>query len=497
MKYLIGIDIGTQGTRGALFDDAGTCLADATVSSKLNRPKPGIVEEDPERQVRSVCQTIRQCVEKAKVDSSNVAGIGIDGQMAGVIGIGKDGHAVTPYDSWLDTRCAPYIREMEKAAGDEVVRKSGGPASFNHGPKILWWLKERRSDYRKIAVFVQPSGYAAMRLSGLKANLAFIDHTYLHFSGFADNRRRRWDASLCKTFGVDQGKLPRIVEPQQVVGELTNSAARRCGLRQGVPVVAGCGDTAASFLSCGAVHEGVCVDVAGTASVFAATTTAFKADVKERTLGMGQSAVPGLWHPYAYISGGGMNLEWLRRELEDGACNFDQLGRLAARSKPVRDGVMFVPHLGGRSSPPQPQLRGAWVGLTWSATRGQLYRAVLESIALEYAIYRRVLMSLYRNLKLRELRVTGGGEKSRIWNRIKADALQLPVRRIVDSHGAPMGAAMIAGHGVGILQSLPIAAKSWVKLGETTRHARRMATHYNHRRRRYESLLNMLEGVVM
>lgn len=335
-----------------------------------------------------------------------------------------------------------------------------------------------------------------MRLCGLKAEQAFIDHTYLHFSGFADNRRCRWDASLCEKFDVDQDKLPRIVEPHAVVGELTELAARRCGLKRGVPVVAGCGDTAASFLSCGAIREGVCVDVAGTASVFAATTVTLKPDVKERVLSVGRSAVPGLWHPYAYINGGGMNLEWFRRDLENGAYSFDQLGRQAANSNPDIDGVMFVPHLGGRNSPPQPQLRGAWVGLTWSATRGHLYRAVLESVALEYAIYRRVLMSLYRNLKLRELRVTGGGEKSRIWNRIKADALQLPVRRIVNSYGAPMGAAMVAGHGVGVLSSLPNAVNAWVKLGETTRPVRRMAAHYEYRRRCYESLLSNLEGAV-
>lgn len=496
MKHLIGVDIGTQGTRAALFDGAGKCLADAVVPSKLHRQEPGIVEEDPERQVRSVCQTIRQCVRQAKIDLSSVEGIGIDGQMAGILGVASDGRAITPYDSWLDTRCGPYIKKMEETAGDEVVRKTGGPASFNHGPKILWWMQQRPSDYRRIAAFVQPSAYAAMRLCGLEASDAFIDHTYLHFSGFANNRRRAWDVSLCEMFGVDQDKLPRIVEPHEVVGELTAPAARRCGLRSGVRVVAGCGDTAASFLSCGAVRDGVCVDVAGTASVFAATTSTFKADVKERVLGVGRSAVPGLWHPYAYINGGGMNLEWFRRELENGASNFDKLSRQAASSDLAKDGVMFVPHLGGRNSPPQPHLRGAWVGLTWDATRGQLYRAMLESVALEYAIYRRVLLSLYRDLKLRELRITGGGEKSRVWNQIKADVLQLPVRRIVGSHGAPMGAAMLSGYGVGILPSLPNAAKTWVKLGESTRHTHRMAAHYEHRRRCYEALLHTLEGAV-
>ncbi|MEI6166606.1 MAG: FGGY family carbohydrate kinase [bacterium] len=244
---LIGVDIGTQGTKAALFTGTGKCLAMAFQPSRLHRPKPGVVEENADQQVESVCNTIRQCVRKARV--GNVAGIGIAGQMAGVIGIGADGCAVTPYDSWLDTRCAPYIARLP---ADIVIRKAGGPPSFNHGPKLLLWKHERASTYRRIQAFVQPGGYAVMRLCGLDAGHAFIDHTYLHFSGFADNLRRVWNTDLCTQFGIDPAKLPRIVQPQEVAGGLTPAMARACGLTAGTPVVAGCGDTAASFLACGA-----------------------------------------------------------------------------------------------------------------------------------------------------------------------------------------------------------------------------------------------------
>ena len=314
-KYLIGIDIGTQGTKAALFDSSGRAYATAFCKSRLHQPAVGVVEEDPERQLASVCQCIRRCLSESGLPSSGVAALGIDGQMAGVLGIGADGKNVTPYDSWLDTRCGPYIKDMKKRAGREIVRRAGGPASFNHGPKILWWKSERPEVYRQIAAFVQPGGYAAMRLCGLSAAEAFIDTSYLHFSGFADNRRQKWDAKLCQTFDVDMGKLPRIVASDQVIGQVTGPMARRCGLRAGVPVIAGCGDTAASFLACGATREGLCVDVAGTASVFAASTTQFKADTKYDVLGWGRSATPGLWHPYAYINGGGMNLVWFAEQV--------------------------------------------------------------------------------------------------------------------------------------------------------------------------------------
>ena len=118
-KYLIGIDIGTQGTKAALFSEDGKCLAEAFRKSDLYQPSPGIVEENPETQVHSVCETINACVAKANVAVDAIAGIGIDGQMAGILAVGDDGKNVTPYDSWLDTRCAPYITKMQQEAGDD------------------------------------------------------------------------------------------------------------------------------------------------------------------------------------------------------------------------------------------------------------------------------------------------------------------------------------------------------------------------------------------
>ncbi len=493
--YLIGVDIGTQGTKAAVFDAAGRTGATAFRKSRLLHPVPGAVEEDPEAQLRSVCAAIKQCVQQAGIDSARVAAVGIDGQMAGVIGIGADGRHVTPYDSWLDTRCSAEIVRMKREAGAEIIGKTGGPPSFNHGPKILWWQRECGEVYRQIAAFVQPGGYAAMRLCGLGADEAFIDTTYLHFSGFADSVRRQWDADLCKTFGVSPEKLPRIVEPHAIVGRIAARMAARCGLKSGTPVVAGCGDTAASFLACGATRAGLCVDVAGTASVFAATTSEFRADTEHQVLGWGRSAVPGLWHPYAYINGGGMNLEWIAGQVfalakvppED---RLKRLEALAARIEPRADDPMFVPHLGGRVSPSWPCLRGCFAGLAWSHTAGHLYRAVLEGVALEYAIYRDVLRELIADHAMREVRVTGGGERSGLWNRIKADALEIKIVRVSRAEGAPLGAALLAGYGAGLLADLDAAARSWIKTEKPVRPVRGTAGHYRARLARYRQMLD-------
>jgi xylulokinase len=250
------------------------------------------------------------------------------------------------------------------------------------------------------------------------------------------------------------------------------------------------------------VRAGIGVDVAGTASVCAATTDSFRPDVKHRMLGCGRSAVPGLWHPYAYINGGGMNLEWFRREIASGGAlrtngmvTFEQLNKLAAQIRPKADGPMFLPHLGGRACPSEPHLRGAWIGLNWTHTQADLYRAALEAVALEYSGYQSVLNSLYPQFRLTELRVTGGGESSDLWNSIKADVLATTVRRIDQSEGAPRGAAMVAGWGVGVLKGLPDATKLWVVPGAKTSPNRSLKRHYAARSASYQSLLKSLRGL--
>jgi len=230
-------------------------LAQAFSASRLHQPQPGVVEEDPEVQLDSVCQTIRRCLKAARVDKAAVAGIGIDGQMAG-------SSASTPRAGTSRPTIPGSIPAVRLTSSKWSKRPASGssprPAArqFQSRSEETLVDAQRKSVYRTIAAFVQPGGYAVMRLCGLDGSRAFIDKTYLHFSAFADNRRSRWDGDLCRQFGFDEAKLPAIVDAAAIVGEVTADAARQCGLRPGVPVVAGCGDTVASFLACGAATEG-------------------------------------------------------------------------------------------------------------------------------------------------------------------------------------------------------------------------------------------------
>ncbi len=500
MNYLLGVDLGTQGTKAALFNDQGDSLAQGFVPSRLLRTKKGHVEENPEHQVDAVCQSIRKCLLDAAVDRKEIKGMAIAGQMAGVLGVDRKGYHVTPYDSWLDTRCADQVNFIEERAGEQVISLTGSAPSFNHGPKMLWWKVHRKSVYRQIQAFVQPAAYAAMRLCGIDGQQAFIDATYLHFTGFADNRQQQWSDPLCAELQFDRDKLPRIVDPHTIVGEVTREFAKRCGLQAGTPVAAGCGDTAASFLACGATRAGIAVDVSGTASVFAATTENFVVDRSSRTLSCGRSVVPGLWHPYAYINGGGLNIEWFRQVLGDSSwgakeADFQQLESQLQSIQPSPDLPLFVPHFAGRVSPYQSSLRGAWANLNWSTDLAELYYAVLESVALEYGIYRQRVDDLAPHPPLTELRITGGGQHSEYWNRLKSDALGIPVRVILQPQGAPLGAAILAGQAVGLIQDLPAAAQQWAKAGKAIRPRPGRTRILKQRLDRYQRLLHQLKEV--
>ena len=191
-KYLIGVDLGTSATKAALYQIDGKLIAQAAVEVPLHHPKPGVVEQDNEdfyslggRRRCAEC-----CAEQRSRSGLDVAAIAFDSQMAGVGLIDEDFRPVARFNSWLDMRCQPYIEAMDKEAGDRITQLTGCPPTCDHGPKMLWWKHEQPEAYSRTAKFVMPGTYVAGKLAGLKADQAFIDHTYIHFSGFSDARQR-------------------------------------------------------------------------------------------------------------------------------------------------------------------------------------------------------------------------------------------------------------------------------------------------------------------
>ncbi len=487
---LIGIDIGTQGTKTVLFDAEGNTVASAFEPSVLLYPAPGAVEQRAEDLCGSVIRTVKQVTEASAVDPRRVAAIGMDGQMAGILGIDRDFRAATPLDSWLDTRCEPYIRQMKETAEEELIRLMGCPVTYAHGPKILRWKTEFPDVYRRISKFVEPVTYVVGTLCGLKADEAYLDYTNLHFSGFADNARLRWSDALCREFGVDSGKLPRIVAPHERVGGLTKAAAERMGLAEGTPVVAGCGDQAATSLGAGAVHVGDCFDGAGTASVFSCCTADYAPDITHKTILFPRHVLPGLFQPMAYISGGGMCLKWFKSTLLKDALSYRELEEEAERVPPGSGGLFFLPHFSGRTCPNDPDVRGMFWGLNFTHDRACLFRAIMESIAFEYRYYLDILKKNRTVAEPETVYGTGGGSASPSFNRIKADVPGVSCSVTTRSDTAPFGAALLAGCGAGVTENLSEAVRRYTTVSAVYRPDPERHAAYEPSALQYAELLN-------
>jgi len=450
MNYLIGVDLGTQATKACVCDENGSILGAATVESNLLYPEEGAVEQDPEEMLSSVLSSIKNAVLSAGIMPENVAAICIDGQMAGITGVDVNGLAAIPYDSWLDTRCGSCRQPFLDYGEERVIQLTGTPVTYAHGPKVLWWKTHRPEQYRKIHKFVQPAAYCTMRMCGLKGDDAFIDHTYLHFSGFADTQNRQWSKELLLALDVDENKMPRIVRSFDTVGHLTPEMSEKCGLPAGIPMAAGCGDTVASAFGAGVIKSGMMLDVAGTASVLCCATNIYAPDTKHKTLLYAPSVLEDLYYPMAYINGGGMCLKWLRDDVLGGHYSYSQLNKLAAEVQPGSGNLFFLPHFSGRVCPNDTLVRGAFINLSWTHNEASMYRSILEGIAYEYGIYANILHELIPDLSLSKVISVGGGAKSELFKQIKADVLGTPVATIAQTETAALGCCAIAGYAAGL-----------------------------------------------
>ncbi len=471
-KYLVCVDLGTMGTKAAVVSIEGEIMTRVVEESRLYYPKPGWVEQNPEEMYQSTIDTINYVINNTDISPSEIAAIGISGQMAGIMGIDRNWKAVTHYDSWLDNRCEKYVKVIKEKNEELYIKTNGMPVTVAHAAKMLWWKKERPDIYQRIYKFIPPGSYVAGRLTGLKGEDAFVDYTYLHFSGLYNAEKMSWSKDMADMLGLQLEKMPKIVKPWEVIGCLSSRAASDCGLLKGTPVIAGAGDTAVSFLGTGLTETGKFIDIAGTASVFSCCVNQYRPDLKYKTLLFPRSIQPEYWYPLSYLGGGGLCLRWFRdtfakeeknRALNRNVNTYGLLNDMASRIKAGSDGLIFIPHLAGRTYPVDSKVKGCWFGFSWSHTRAHFYRAILESIAYEYRYYLKIIKKLFPAIVFDEVRVIGGGSRSDLWNQIKTDVLGIPYVRINEENVGLIGLAMTAAKGVGLVDNVDSVIRRIVK----------------------------------
>ena len=455
MKHLIGIDLGTTAAKCGIYAEDGRCVADAQENMKIRYPRSGEAEQDAGDFYTVSCRLIRSCLEASGIQPTSVAGIGIDSQMGGIMSIDRRYRPVTYYDTPLDSRSAEENRSMHERHGDLILELNGSFSTF--GNKILYWKK--RSEWKDIHAFIQPSAFVAGRLAGLTGDQAYMDETFLCFSGLADLKRASWSEDLCAKLGADPGKLPRIVRSTDIVGTTTAEAARDTGLPEGIPIAAGCGDQTAGFVGAGILDAGQFVDVSGTACIFGVCVDTFTADAKNKTLACVKAAVGDQYYLISVVLGGRTHNWFIEEFCADeaekvrarGGDIYRHLDEQAAHIPPGSDGLISINYLQGRFFPPEPSVRGLFLGHTWAHGRMHFYRAILESIAYDHFLTREIMRKLLPRIPLDgSVTSIGSGAKSELWTQIKADVLQAPYQTLVRTDLSTLGAAVLAGFAVGI-----------------------------------------------
>jgi xylulokinase len=498
MAYLLGIDIGTSGTKALACDLDGKVLATATAEHDIASPQPGWSEQDPRQWWSAVCKATRAVVKKADVKADACKGIGLSGQMHGSVFIADDGHETAeplrPALLWNDQRTAAQCAEIEKIAGGrkKLIGMVGNPALTGfQAPKILWVRQNEPQVFEKTKHVLLPKDYIRYRMTGEYATeVSDAAGTLL-----LDVKKRAWHKGLIGKLGLDASLFADCAESHVVTGELTKWAAKQLGLTPGVPVVGGAGDNAAGAVGNGIVRHGVAMASLGTSGVVFAHADEPVLDPQGRVHTM-CSAVDGKWCVFGCMLSAGGSLQWFRNHMAKAEIAeakkkkvdpYELLTDEAARAKAGCEGLQFLPYLTGERCPhPDPQARGGWIGLTARHTRADMIRSVIEGITFGMTDALRIMQAM--GIDIKTVYLTGGGSRSAFWRQLQADVYNVPVALTNSTEGAAYGVAMLAGVGAGVWKNVQQATKAVIDETERLKPDRDAAKFYAKAHEAYDAL---------
>jgi xylulokinase len=447
---VVGLDVGTTGVKAIALSPEGDVLATAAHGYPLSTPHAGWAEQDPEDWWRAAEAALAEVAV-----GREVAGIGLSGQMHGLVVLDDAGHVIRPAILWNDQRTAAECAEIESHIGlERLVDLTGNRALTGFtAPKLLWLRRNEPDAYARIARVLLPKDYVRLRLTGEWA----IDASDASGTLLFDVGRRAWSEDVLEALDLPAAWLPPVLESPERAGELSASH----GLLRATPVAAGAGDQPAAAVGVGADRPGVLSVVLGTAGVVLAPLPAYAHDAVGRVHAFCH-AVPGAWQAMGVMLSAAGSLQWFHERLAPDV-PFDRLVAEADAWQPGAGGLVFLPYLAGERTPhADPDARGAFVGLELRHDRGALVRAVLEGVAFGLRDCLDLLGSL--GVDARTARVSGGGARGDLWLRIVASVLGLPLEVTASEEGSALGAALLGGVAGGVFADVHNAVERCVRV---------------------------------
>jgi len=472
-SLLLGIDLGTTLIKAVVFDENGNQVASNSQEVSVEYPKPGWAEQDPEALWDVTCRVVRECLSRNKIDPASISGISLTGQMHGSFLIDREGKpARKKAIIWLDTRSQEILEEYYRTSlADRIYDVSGWRLITSMQVMHLsWLLRNEPETIKKAKCLMACKDYIRYKLTGEP----YMDITDASVTGLMDISKGKWSSELVSELGIPEEILPEIKNSWEYAGEVTEEAAKRTGLKPGIPVAAGAGDICSTALGSGVVRPGQLCAIIGTAGIYELAADKPLKD-PERKYSVAFHAIPNSWLLEAVQMTAGVALRWFRDEFceaekmearEKGVSVYAIMDREAEGSPIGANGVIFHPFLQGERSPfVKPSARGVFYGLGLWTKRADLIRAVLEGVA--YAARDNIELFRGRGIEIREVRITGGGAASDIWCRIMSDVLNLKITVPVVKECGALGSAIEASIVAGINRDPVEAAERMVRIERT------------------------------
>jgi sugar (pentulose or hexulose) kinase len=471
MSLLLGIDAGTTSIKAGVFSPDGLCVGLGREEYKLDTPAPDRAELDPEKYWVACRRSVEAAVQASGLNPSEVRAVAVSSQGETTITLDSEGEPIFPALVWIDNRAKKQAAYLAKQFAEVVYSRTGIPEILPtwSACKILWIRENEPDVFARAAKFVLVQDYLIYRLTGRFVTDRSVSCTSLNFDLVHD----RWWSDVQDAIGIQRRQLPEIVQPGTMVGKLAHQAASQLGLDAGTAVVTGGMDQSVGAIGAGNIRAGVVSESTGAALVIQATILDPMRDASQTVPVYGHS-VPGGYLFAPVCPTAGMALKWLRdaffsdeverAEAQKGDA-YDRLTALAATVPAGSDGLLMLPHLMGAFSPePNPAARGSFTGFTLTHTRAHFVRSLLEAVA--FLLRRNLDWIESTGMTAAEIRSTGGGARSKLWNQIKADVCNRAVVPLVNEETALLGDAILAGVATGVFRSIEEGCAAMVETKE-------------------------------